>query len=393
MVRRRSFALIGLGLAVLLLTAADGPRALEAVASDIYIVPEDEVVSGNLYVSASVVSVHGTVEGDLIVLATGRLRVTGSVKGDVVGFARTASIEGSVEGSIRLVGVDLDVSGRVGDEVAALARRAAVSGSVRNDALIWASSLLLEGDLGRDLGGRTFLTTIDGSVGGNVEMTVDRLRVGPGASVAGDLGYRSAGQADIDPGASVGGTLVRRSPLSHDIWFGAVRLLVGVMAFLLFLAVGLLAIRLRPSWLDTCTTFLRRHPAGTIVRGLAALVVLTLPVTVPVVAIWVGSPGAVMAAAIVGLVCLVPAFLVLLSAVITGLVPVIVWAAGLVTGGRIGPYGSFLSAALLIAILLLIPYASGVVGLALTVLALGVAFRDLPRRRTGQGTAADGGAL
>ena len=380
MVRYRSFGLTGLGLAVLLLTGAGAPRALEAVASDIYLVPEDEVVATNLYVSASVVRVHGTIEGDLIVLATRHLQVTGSVEGDIVGFARSASIEGSVGGSIRLAGVDIDMSGRVGEEVATLARRTVVSGAVEGDALVWARSLLLEGDLGRDLGGRTVLTTIEGSVGGDVEMTVDRLQVGPGAAVAGDLGYRSAGEADIDPGATVGGTLVRRAPLSADIWVGAGRLLAGLVVFLLFLAMGLLAIRFRPGWLYACVERVRRRPAGIVVRGVVGLLILTLPVTVPALAIWTGSPRAVMAAVIAGLVCLVPAFLAFLLAFISGSVPVIVWAWGLVTGYRMGTYGSFVAAALVFAILLQVPYVGGVLATVLPVLALGVAFRNLPQR-------------
>lgn len=372
--------MIGLGLAVLLLTGAGAPRALEAVASDIYLVPEDEVVAGNLYVSASVVRVHGTIEGDLVVLATSRLQVTGSVMGDVVGFARTASIEGVVEGSIRLACVDLEVSGEVGDEVAILARDAALGGDVGGDALVWAIRLLTDGSLGRDLGGRTLYATIDGRVGRDVEMTIDHLRVGPGGVIVGDLGYRSADDAEIDPGATVGGTTVRRTPLSPGIWLGAGRLLAGVVAFLLFLAMGLLAIRFRPGWLYACVERVRRRPAGIVVRGVVALLILTLPVTVPALAIWAGPPRLVMAAVIAGLVCLVPAFLAFLVAFISGSVPVIVWAWGLVTRVRMGTHGSFLAAALVFAILLQVPYVRGVLATVLPVLALGVAFRNVPQR-------------
>ncbi|MCE2529225.1 MAG: polymer-forming cytoskeletal protein, partial [Acidimicrobiia bacterium] len=298
-------------MAALLLTAAAAPEALQTVNGNIYLVPEEEVVGENLYVSASVVRVHGTIEGDLVVLATSHLQVTGSVKGDVVGFARTASIEGAVEGSVRLAGVDIKVSAEVGDEVAVLAREAVVGGEVGGDALVWAVRLLTDGGLGRDVGGRTVWATIDGLVGRDVEMTVDHLRVGPSAVIAGDLGYRSADDAEIDPGATIGGTLVRRTPLSPDIWLRAGRLLGGLVFLLLFLAMGLLAIRFRPEWLDTCTERLRSHLTGTVVRGVVALLFLTLPVTVPVLAIWVGSPFGVMVEVIMGVVGLVPALLVL----------------------------------------------------------------------------------
>ena len=375
--------LFGLGLVALLLTAAAAPaapEALQAVSGDIYIIPEEEVVGESLYVSASVVRVHGTVEGDLVVLATSRLQVTGAVEGDVVGFARTASIEGAVGGSVRLAGVDLEVSGEVGDEVAVLARDAVLGGEIGGDALVWAMRLLTEGGLGRDLGGRTLRATINGSVGRDVEMTVDHLRVGPAAAISGDLGYRSAGEAEIDPGASIGGTLVRRAPLAPDLWLRAGRLLGGLVVFLLFIAMGLMAIRFRPGWLYACVERVRRRPVGIVIRGIVALLILTLPVTVPALAIWAGSPGVVTAAVIAGLVSLVPALLAFLLAFIAGSVPVIVWAWGLVTRFRMGPYGSFLAAALLFVILLQVPYVGGVLATVLPVMALGVAFRNIPQR-------------
>lgn len=372
--------LFGLGVAALLLMAAGAPEALQTVGGDIYIVPEEEVVGESLYVSASLVRVRGTIEGDLVVAATSHLQVTGSVKGDVVGFARTASIEGTVEGSIRLVGVDLEVSGEVGDEVAFLARDAVLAGEIGGDALVWAMRFMTGGVLGRDLGGRTLYATIDGRVGRDVEMTVDHLRVGPDAVIVGDLGYRSADDAEIDPGATIGGTLVRRTPLSPDIWLRAGRLLGGLVIFLLFIAMGLLAIRFRPGWLYACVERMRRRPAGIVVRGVVALLILTLPVTVPALAIWAGPPGLVTAAVIAGVVGLVPAFLALLLAFISGSVPVIVWAWGLVTRFRMGPYGSFVAAALVLVILLQVPYVGRVLSTALPVLALGVAFRNLPQR-------------
>ncbi|MDE0375317.1 MAG: hypothetical protein OXK16_05055, partial [bacterium] len=158
------------------------------------------------------------------------------------------------------------------------------------------------------------------------------------------------------------------------------RLLGGLVIFLLFMAMGLLAIRFRPGWLHACVERVRRRPAGIVVRGVVALLILTLPVTVPALAIWAGPPRVVMAAVIAGLVCLIPAFLAFLLAFISGSVPVIVWAWGLVTRFRMGPYGSFVAAALVFVILLQVPYVGGILATVLPVLALGVAFRNLPQR-------------
>ncbi|MCY3538462.1 MAG: polymer-forming cytoskeletal protein [bacterium] len=369
----RLVGLIGWGLAALILTASAAPQALQAFSGNFYIVADSEVINDNLYVSASSVRIDGTIEGDLTVLATRHLLVTGRVEGDIVGVAPTASIEGEVSGSVRLIGIDVEVSGQVGEEVAVVARRAELSASIGEDALIWGLWLTMEGDLGRDLGGRTISTRIEGSVGRDVEVTVDRLEVGPAAAISGDLGYRSGEEAIIDPEASIIGTVVRRAPLASDIGLRSTRWLAGLMSFLVLLATGRVMIRYRPDSLADRTERLRRHPIKTAGRGLGLLLVLTLPLSGPALAIGLGNPRIALVAVGLGLGLALPALLAYLVLVWIGLVPVINRAADLVIPARLGRFGAF--SALLFAvtlILLLVPYLGPVTALALSIMALGV---------------------
>ena len=122
-----------MGLALLLLVAADAPQALRTASAGIFLIREGEVVEEALYVAGSVVRIAGTIEGDLVVLATERLVVSGRVEGDVIGFATTASITGVVDGSVRLAGVDLEIASEVGGDVVGLGRDIRLAGSIVGD--------------------------------------------------------------------------------------------------------------------------------------------------------------------------------------------------------------------------------------------------------------------
>ena len=139
-------------MALLLLVAADVPQALRTASAGIFLIREGEVVEEALYVAGSVVRIAGTIEGDLVVLATERLVVSGRVEGDVIGFATTASITGVVDGSVRLAGVDLEIASEVGGDVVGLGRDIRLAGSIVGDSLVWSRSLLAWGDVGHDMG-------------------------------------------------------------------------------------------------------------------------------------------------------------------------------------------------------------------------------------------------
>ena len=342
--RRKPLAgFVGLGLAMILLVAADAPQALRTASAGIFLIREGEVVEESLYVAASVVRISGTIEGDLVVLATGHLDVSGRVEGDVMGFATTAAITGVVTGSVRLVGVDLDIAGDVGRDVVGVGRDVYLGGSIGADSLVWAGSLIAGGQVGHDMGGRTLgRTIISGTVGRDVEMTVGRMVVLDGANIVEDLGYRSADPAVIDAGAVIGGTAVRRLPLSPDFRFKAAALMYGVMAFLLLVAYGLLRIWFAPEQLERSVANLASHPLRCLGIGLVRLSILALPVAVPIAGLVWGSPKTAAGLTLVGLAAIPVLLLALLFLISTAPLPVLVFLGRIASRNRLSVYGAFL---------------------------------------------------
>ena len=364
-----------MGLAVLLLlVAADAPapQALRTASANIFLIREGEVVEEGLYVAGSIVRVAGTIEGDLIVLASDHLDVTGRVEGDVIGFATTATIGGVVEGSVRLVGVDLEIAAEVKGDAVALGRDIRTGGSIIGDLLVWSRSLFAGGEVGHDMGGRTFgLTTIAGTVGRDVEMTVARMRVLDGARVSEDLGYRSANEATIQPGSFVGGTTVRRLPLTPDLRFRAAMLMAGFIAFVLFVAYGLLRIRFRPEQVERSVQYLARHPLKSFLHGLVELALRVAPVAVLFGGVVWGSPSLAVATALAALIVLPAVLLLMLWRLITAPLPVLITAGRRLGRNRLNNYGAFVVSAIVMVVLLPVPYVGITAGLGVVTLGTG----------------------
>ena len=361
-------------MAMLLLAAADAPQALRTGSADIFLIREGEVVDESLYVAASVVRIAGTIQGDLVVMATDHLEVSGRVQGDVIGFATTADITGVVTGSVRLAGADLKVAGDVGLDVVGVGRDVYLGGSVAGDTLVWSRSLIAGGEVGHDMGGRTLgRTIIAGRVGRDVEMTVGSMVVLDGAHVVEDLGYRSPRPAVIDPGAVIVGTAVHRLPLTPDFRVRAVVMMYGFIAFVLLLAHGLLRIWFAPEKVERSVAHLARHPFRSLLRGAVRIGVLALPIAVPIAGVVWGSPKAAVGFALVGLAAVPVLLLALLFLISTAPIPVLVLLGRLAGRNRLSAYAAFILPVVPLALLLLVPYVG--VGAGLIVLAMGAGAR------------------
>lgn len=364
-------------MALLLLVGAGDPQALRTASSNIFLLREGEVVEESLYVAGSLVRIAGTIRGDLVVLATDHLDVSGRVEGDVIGFAATANLTGAVTGSVRLAGVDLDIAARTGGDVVGLGRDVYLGGSVAGDSLVWSRSLVAGGEIGRDMGGRTFgSTTVAGRVGRDVEMTVGRLFVLEDARIDQDLGYRSAREAIIHPGAVIDGAVVQRTPLAPDLRARAVRLLFGFVASLLLLAYGLVMIGVAPDKMERSITRLADNPVRCLRRGGAQVGILALPVVGAVAGVVWGSPGLAIGLTLFGLAVAPLVGLWLSFLVLTAPLPVLILAGRVVSRDRLSDYAAFMLPVIpLMALLLWAPYAG--LGVAAVMLALGAGARSL----------------
>ena len=148
--------------------------------------------------------------GDRYVLAAGGISMDGLHAGDLFGWSPKISIGGDVQGDLFAGARSIDVSGTIHDSTRLFAETVDISGTIEGDLLIFAATLTLKegahitGDvfgsaahfihMGR-VDGNIRLTTgesrIEGSVGKNLKLKADTIRINEGAEIEGDLIYRS----------------------------------------------------------------------------------------------------------------------------------------------------------------------------------------------------------
>ena len=329
---------------------------------------DDVIMSG----SSVYVMPNDSVPGDAIL--TGRsIEFRSSIGGDYLGAGGVQTIGGRIHGSVRATGGDIHVSGAIDrnttiaagnvtlDSTADIGRNAylvggnvAVNGAVRGSLLASAGTVVLNGTVGRD-----------------VEVRGDALRIGPHAVITGNLRYRvPAGKVRIDSAARISGTVTalpvsRGWSLTHWLWT------------LGFLVAGGLAVALLPGFTAEAAAIIPERPFRSALVGLGWFIILPIAITVAAITV-IGLPLAIIAAVLWGILLYL------------GTVPFAIWVGRLLLGARTraGRQGALLTF-LLGGVLLLAVGVIPVVGPIVTAIAVCLGFgaiiiRTLALRRETQ---------
>jgi cytoskeletal protein CcmA (bactofilin family) len=365
---------------IFVLAAVTPALAAETAASDIVIIAEGDTVTDDLYAAGARVVVEGTIEGDLIAFAAEEVLISGEVTGSVLAVAPTVGVSGEVAGSVRFTANRLTVSGTIGEDLVGTAVRVGLSPEsvVDGDVLVWAFSLTAAGTIGSDLEGTQRSLDLEGTVGGDVDVSVNRLVITGPLEVAGDFGYRSAADAEGMDQASVEGVVAHKTPLPPNIRIRALGLLTR---FLVILGLTCAALLVAWGWPGR-TAFAGDRARASVWKALGrgALVILSPLIVAGIAALIAGLVPA--SASLPLLAIFVPLILaltgiVLLLSLVAG-VPAIL-ALGRALPGERGLYGSIVMGSIVAGILWMIPWIGWLVPLVVLPIGLGawmLSFRE-----------------
>ncbi|MGI9657376.1 MAG: zf-HC2 domain-containing protein [Gaiellaceae bacterium] len=178
-----------------------------------------ETVEETLVAAGESVTIDGTIEGDLVVLAE-RFVFTGTVAGNLFAAAGEVELEGEVGGAAHVVGERVRIEGTIARSLYGAAETLTLrqAGSVGLDAHVVGDHVRMEGRAGRDLTAVADGIEIRGSVVRNASTHSGSLVVHEGARIAGNLDiHLEEGQdPEIADEASVGGE-ISRAPLDHAV--------------------------------------------------------------------------------------------------------------------------------------------------------------------------------
>ncbi|HEX9866660.1 MAG TPA: hypothetical protein VGC03_16980 [Acidimicrobiia bacterium] len=361
------------GLSMLYLLAVVAPvSAAETASSELVIIREGDTLEEDLYATGVRIIIEGVINGDLTAFAAEEVIISGQVTGSVVAVAPTVTVSGDVGGALRTTANVLEVSGSVGSDLVAAAVGAGLrAGSVvGGDVVVWAVNLEAAGTIRSNLEGTQRTTRVEGTVNGDVGISVRRLIVTGPLEVAGDLGYRSEIEADGLDQASVGGVTVHKAPLPPNIRIRALALLARLLAILGLTTAAMLVAW---GWPDR-TRRAAEQARGQLLKayGFGAMVMLSPFLLGGVAALVAGlTPAAASLPllAIFGPLVVATAGLVLVLSLVAG-VPAVL-ALGELLPPKLALYGSILAGSALVALLWMVPLAGWLVPLVVLPTGLG----------------------
>ena len=234
-------AVVGLAALAVLAGAPPRPALAERTQSDLVLIREDDVVTEDLYAAGDIVLIQGVIEGDLVAAAFTEVRIEGEVQGSVLALTSNLVVDGIVGGSVRAVAPNVSIGGTIGEDVfvGAWSAETGPQADIGRDLLAWANTVDAFGSIGRNLEGQFRAGLVGASVGGNVDITVGRLTVGPSADITGDLVYVGGADATISDGAEVGGSVLAEDALPPNVRIRAMFILVRTLLAIAVLGLGL----------------------------------------------------------------------------------------------------------------------------------------------------------
>lgn len=414
----KAITVIAASLLLLFFVAATPALAFDGRTGDEVVIPADETVEEDLYVAANTVQIDGTVEGDLVAAAS-VVEVNGVVEGDMMTASRDAIVRGVVQDDARAAGSSFTLAqgAEIGDDVVAsgysLAARpdssvggqllfagneALLAGNVAGDVDVSAAALAIRGQIDGDVGASLTGAAMPFAFSPNMFMpqapqipSVDAgLTLGEGATVSGDLVYRSDQSFDV-PTAAVSGDVEHQ--MAQATGDAADEAAVGSLgwffdqaqSFVALLIVGLLLVAIAPRLTDQAATALQERPGASlgwgfvsfIAAGVTFVATLVLVIAAAVGLGWIALDGLAAMVVLLGVLALMALTILFLFAIVYLAKIVVGYLGGRLILAQIGERWAnnrllpLVLGLLILGILAAVPYLGVVVDIAVVLLGLG----------------------
>lgn len=264
--------------------------ASEVRSDDDVSIEATETVNDDLYVAAGEFSLVGTANRD-VYAAAGRVDVPGSVFGSITVTGGEITISGSVARTARIAAGDTEISGTIGGDLLIFGgtTRLEEGATVQGDVHILGGRFIQQGSVRGDITGSVGQLTLDGEVGGNVDVDVETIAVTPAAQIAGSVDYASPDGPQFSASPNIAGDVTYRStsPWGPGEAFQG-RLFSPLVRTLWLLMAGALIIALAPRFAGAVSTNVRRPWVAAIV-GIVSIVLIPI-VAILLMATIVGIP-------------------------------------------------------------------------------------------------------
>ncbi len=222
-------------------------HAIDFIATNTYLVAEDQTVADEQWVAAGTALTEGIFKNDLFIAAGTELTLNGTYEGNIWGSCSgNITLAGSCGRNLRVAAKAVRIEGRVDGNVLAMAETVmiATNAVVTGNITLIGTSIIQEGTIGGNAtiyAGR--VTTLGGVIGGDTKIVSADVLFTRDAQLKGDLTYLSGKELLPDEGVVAGRverTIPQKQPLfstaklmSRGLWFLAA-LMAGIPFIALF---------------------------------------------------------------------------------------------------------------------------------------------------------------
>lgn len=360
-----------LRLAAPIIVALAALAPLTAAAADIrqgsqVTIGPGETVEDDLYAFGGTVDVEGNVSGSVIAFG-GTITIGGTIARDLIVSGGNVSVTGHVGGSVRAAGGMLALSGPVTEDVVVAGGTVTIGGNatVGRDLLLAGGNASVDAPVSRKILAGVGDLTLRNTVGSDVTVRVNHLRLESGAAVAGNLDYTSDNDVVITGGGRVAGNTVKHTPSDQGVsgpasgFLGWLRFLVGIFVL------GLFLVLLFPSFSGRVISRLEKSPWASLGIGAA------LCIGVPILSLIVFVLGIFVGGWWLGLFMIAAYLLALGLGYVVSSLLLGRWGSQQMGWGRLHSAWQLLAGLVVLSIVSLIPIIGGLIALAAVVFGLG----------------------
>lgn len=176
--------------------------------------PRNETKHEDLLAAAFNARIESSINGDLTVITSNGVQVSGRTAGYVFLVGPNVDLGGPVQNDAWLLGQNINIRSRIDDNTYAAGSAVAVlpKSRILKDLYVAGGTVNIRGSVGRDVHAIANTLIIDGTVTGSVCAKANHVRLLDHAVVNGDLYYESPNALFKSPRARVTGKIVHKLP-------------------------------------------------------------------------------------------------------------------------------------------------------------------------------------
>jgi cytoskeletal protein CcmA (bactofilin family) len=166
--------------------------SMQYKSGDSVVVTPDQSIEENLFFTCENFDFQGKIKGD-IVGACKTAKISGDIEGDIWIAAQSITIDANITGSTVIAAQQIDIDGVLNGEILGMCEEFKISenSQIKNNLLFYCKELSINGPLSKNAEGMCQYLYINSKIDGNVDATLEKLELGPNASIAGNLNYKS----------------------------------------------------------------------------------------------------------------------------------------------------------------------------------------------------------